>query len=127
MLYFAIKKGNKYIQRIRTVIMHYISPCGYSVQVKVLSGKKRTTELMGQLIKATNIKHFIEKNLSCMESEPFHEYIRRKCLETGVVQEHVIKRAETERTYGHQLFRGLRTPSRDKVIQLAFGFRFDVE
>lgn len=38
-----------------------------------------------------------------------------------------IKRSDIERTYGHQLFRGLRMPSRDKVIQLAFGFEFGVE
>jgi transcriptional regulator with XRE-family HTH domain len=91
------------------------------------SGKNRTTELMGRLIKATSIKRFISINISSMEEVPFHEYIRRKCLETGVVQEHVIKRADIERTYGHQLFRGLRVPSRDKVIQLAFGFGFSVE
>lgn len=91
------------------------------------SGKYQTTDIMGRLIKATNIKRFIAKNVSCMEVELFHEYIKRKCQETGVVQEHVIKRADIERTYGHQLFRGLRIPSRDKVIQLAFGFGFDIE
>ena len=31
------------------------------------------------------------------------------------------------RTYGHQLFSGKRKPSRDKVIQFAFGFGLDVE
>lgn len=90
-------------------------------------GKNRTTEIMGRLINATSIKRFIDKNDSYMKVEPFHEYIRRKCQEKGVVQEHVIKRADIERTYGHQLFRGLRIPSRDKVIQLAFGFGFNVE
>jgi len=47
-------------------------------------GKKRTTEIMGSLRKATNIKRFIDKNISSMEVEPFHEYIKRKCLEKGV-------------------------------------------
>lgn len=35
-------------------------------------------------------------------------------------------RASTEHT-GHQLFNGTRKPSRDKVIQLAFGFGLDME
>jgi hypothetical protein len=30
-------------------------------------------------------------------------------------------------TYGHQLFNGLRKPSRDKVIQIAFGFEMNYE
>jgi hypothetical protein len=45
----------------------------------------------------------------------------------GQVPERVIKLASIERTYGHQLFNGTRKPSRDKVIQLAFGFGLDVD
>jgi len=43
------------------------------------------------------------------------------------VPEHIIKQSMIERTYGHQLFNGTRNPSRDKVVQLAFGFGLDVE
>jgi hypothetical protein len=49
------------------------------------------------------------------------------CRQTDQVPERVIKQAFIERTYGHQIFNGTRSPSRDKVIQLAFGFRLDVE
>jgi transcriptional regulator with XRE-family HTH domain len=38
-----------------------------------------------------------------------------------------IKKSGVERTYGHQFFRGRRTPSRDKVIMLAFGFGLDYD
>jgi hypothetical protein len=86
-----------------------------------------TSVLMSRLMKATNIKRFIDDNTQYMKAVPFHEYIRQKCDETGAVPEQVIKRADIERTYGHQLFRGLRTPSRDKVIQLAFGFGLGVD
>lgn len=82
---------------------------------------------MDRLLKATNIKRFIDKNASSMNAMPFHEYLRQKCNEKGAVPEQIIKRSDIERTYGHQLFRGLRMPSRDKVIQLAFGFEFGVE
>jgi hypothetical protein len=37
----------------------------------------------------------------------------------------VIKRANIESSYGHRLFRGSRNPSRDTVLQLAFGFGMD--
>lgn len=91
------------------------------------AGKISTSVLMGRLSRAANIKRFMEKNAPYMNAPPFHEYIRQKCSEMGISPEQVIKRADIERTYGHQLFRGLRTPSRDKVLQLAFGFGSGVE
>lgn len=41
--------------------------------------------------------------------------------------ERVIKAASIDRTYGHQIFNGTRRPSRDKLLQLAFGFGLKVE
>jgi hypothetical protein len=60
-----------------------------------------------------------------MEIPPFHVFISELCSSSGQVPEQVIKRAAIERTYGHQLFNGTRKPSRDKVIQLAFGLGLD--
>ncbi len=56
----------------------------------------------------------------------FHDYITGMCRDQNETREHVIKRSGINRTYGHQLFNGTRKPSRDKVIQLAFGFGLDV-
>ncbi|MBN1265003.1 MAG: hypothetical protein JXA25_05890 [Anaerolineales bacterium] len=39
----------------------------------------------------------------------------------------MISRSAIDRTYGHQLFNGRRNPSRDKVIQLAFGLKLDLD
>ena len=44
-----------------------------------------------------------------------------------MVREHVIKRSGIERSFGHQLFRGSRQPSRDNVIRLAFGFSLTLD
>jgi transcriptional regulator with XRE-family HTH domain len=62
-----------------------------------------------------------------MEQIPFHIHISNICNSNGQVPEQVIKRSGIERTYGHQLFNGTRNPSRDKVIQLAFGLELDVD
>ncbi len=56
---------------------------------------------------------------------PFHEYITEKCAQINIPPERVILRAGLDRVYGHQIFQGIRRPSRDKVIQLAFGFELD--
>ena len=53
--------------------------------------------------------------------------IRELCKQRNEPAERVILRAGIERSFGHALFRGDRKPSRDTVLQLAFGFGADVE
>lgn len=89
--------------------------------------KTRTSTLLQKLFKTSNLKGFIERNAKDMEIPLFHIYISELCQTMGEVPERVIMMASIERTYGHQLFNGTRKPSRDKVIQLAFGFGLDVD
>lgn len=84
-----------------------------------------TEDLIRRLNKATEFENFLNNGLP--ELPPFYEYIAQLCRDMGEMREHVIKRAAIDRTYGHQLFNGTRKPSRDKVIQLAFGLGLDVE
>lgn len=89
--------------------------------------KVRTSTLLRRLFKAPDLEGFIVKNAGELQTPLFHDYIKELCYMTKQVPERVIKHASIERTYGHQLFNGTRNPSRDKVIQLAFGFELDVE
>ena len=87
-----------------------------------------TSKLLQSLFKTASLNRFFRRlDDSDCSIPPFHEYINALCAEKGVPQEHIVKKADIERTYGHQLFRGARTPSRDKVIQLAFGFDMGYE
>jgi len=87
------------------------------------TNKITTSKLLQNLFRTASLGRFLRRldDSNCNIS-PFHEYISEVCVKKGFTQEHIIKKADIERTYGHQLFRGARTPSRDKVIQLAFGF-----
>jgi hypothetical protein len=89
--------------------------------------KATTGGLMSGLLKTKNIKRFISKNDELMEFEPFNKYLEGLCIEKGKIPSAVVKAANIERTYGLQIFRGIKNPSRDKVIQLAFGFSLNVE
>ncbi len=86
-----------------------------------------TSTLLRRLFKAPNLKTFAEGNADFLDLPAFHDYIRQLCAEAGVAPEQAIRQAGLDRTYGHQLFNGTRRPSRDKVIQLAFGFGLDVD
>jgi len=88
--------------------------------------KIKTSTLLKNLFKTPNLSRFIKENGIIIQTPPFHEYICEMCRKDGIVPEQIIKNTTIERTYGHQLFNGTRKPSRDKVLQLAFGFGLDV-
>lgn len=85
----------------------------------------RTSTLFRLLFKTSDIKGFMEENADEMRLTSFNEYISGLCAYRGEVPERIIKRANIERSYGHQLFKGTKKPSRDTVLQLAFGFEAD--
>ncbi len=86
-----------------------------------------TPLVKSRLLEAPNVKDFLVKNKDQLGLPPLHEYITDLCLALGLSRGEVIKRAGIDRTYGHQLFNSRRKPSRDKVIQLAFGLGLDEE
>jgi len=87
-----------------------------------------TETLLEKLFKTSSFNRFFNRHDDDMRRFPaFDKYISNMCEEKGVLTKDIIKKADIERTYGHQLFSGVRTPSRDKVLQLAFGFELSYE
>ena len=86
-----------------------------------------TDELLTQLFKEQNLEHFLQRNESVYLTISFADYLNAWCKKHLEVPEQVIRRANLEKSYGHQLFSGVRRPSRDKVIQLALGMELGVE
>ncbi|GAP16018.1 hypothetical protein LARV_03813 [Longilinea arvoryzae] len=86
-----------------------------------------TSALLHRLFNSNDLENFFECNADAMQTPEFHAYIQNLCGELKLVPEQVIRYSGIERTYGHQLFNGTRKPSRDKVIQLAFGFALDLD
>lgn len=86
-----------------------------------------TNTLLQMLFKTSDVKGFMENYTNEMRSISFSKYISQLCINRGEVPERVIKRANIERSFGHQLFKGTKKPSRDTVLQFAFGFESDVD
>lgn len=85
-----------------------------------------TQELWAQLFVASSPDRILELSPD-QELPPLHEYIQRLCNARGEKVESVLKRGNIESSYGHRLFSGQRNPSRDTVLQLAFGLELDAE
>ena len=85
-----------------------------------------TGELWARLFKAPTIGGYLEEH-SGAELPAFSDYITKLCEERGEKRESVISRSGLERTFGHRLFSGTRNPSRDTVLQLAFGLELSAD
>ncbi len=86
-----------------------------------------TSALWEQIFKASSVDELYHQNANEIGLPSFSEYISSLCKQRGEVSERIIKRANIERSFGHAIFRGDRNPSRNTVLQLAFGFDADVE
>ena len=93
----------------------------------VRSDKTSTSEMMRRLLKTKSIVRFLKHFDRQMMYVTFDTYITELCISKNIIPERVIIKGGIHRTYGHQLFIGKRKPSRDKVIQLAFGFMLSID
>ena len=91
-------------------------------------GKTLTTEeLLKTIFKLDDIKKALDFQEEKYFFPEFNDYISKLSDKKNESHEKIISRANLERSFGHKLFAGSRKPSRDTVIQLAFGFEADVE
>ena len=92
-----------------------------------MAEKVNTSTLMKRLFRTRHLDAFFSRNEQSLQALDFCELVRELCKERGLVPEQAILRSEIDRTYGHQLFSGVRRPSRDKVLQLALGIGLSIE
>lgn len=86
-----------------------------------------TNTLLKKIVNGKSLQRVLDSEAESFAEIPLSEYLQRLCEERDLVPEQVIKKAQIDRTYGHQLFNGTRNPSRDKLIQLAIGFELSLE
>lgn len=86
-----------------------------------------TGELWARLFKSPSVDGFLAESSGACELPSFSDYITELCKAKGEKPERVIKRGNIETSYGHRLFSGGRNPSRDTVLQLAFGFELNAD
>ena len=89
------------------------------------SGNLSTTEMWRRLFRASDVSEFISGSDDLQALPVFSDYISQLCRARGEKPERVLKRADIESSYGHRLFSGGRRPSRDTVLQLAFGLELN--
>ena len=86
-----------------------------------------TGELWARLFAAPKVERYLDENSVSCERPSFAEYITQLANGRNEKPERIINRSGIERSFGHRLFSGTRNPSRDTVLQLAFGFELDAD
>lgn len=80
-----------------------------------------TDELNHQIKAATDIEDFLKKNKHQMLTGSLPEYLNTLLSQKGINRADVVRGSQLDRGYVYQIFSGEKTPSRDKLIALAFG------
>ena len=80
-----------------------------------------TRELWARLFKAPSLESLLSGE-DDFELPSLSDYLIGLCEARGEKPEGVINRSGIDRSFGHRVFSGKRNPSRDTVLQIAFGF-----
>lgn len=80
--------------------------------------ERLTEELLDELLSSSSLEGYLEQNKP--SSRTLAEYLQQLLDEKGLERSRVVRMANLNDTFGYQIFKGTRHPSRDKVLQIAF-------
>lgn len=80
-----------------------------------------TEELLDELLSSSSPAAFATARGITRRS--LAAYLNELLVVKGLKRSEVVRAAEINETFGYQIFKGQRNPSRDKVLQLAFAMR----
>ena len=88
---------------------------------------KNTTKILEELQLCPDFRSFYDENRDYMVNSSLSQLLEALLLENGLKKSQVIKNAEISEVYGYQIFSGIRTPDRKKLLALAIGMDLNIE
>ena len=89
--------------------------------------KCSTDMLLDGIFKASALQDFVKMHEDALQLPTLPEHLDALCRDKRMMRSDVVRRAGIDRSFGFQIFQGVKNPSRDKVIQLAVGFGLGYE
>ena len=83
--------------------------------------KKTTEELQHEIKAATDIEDYLNSNQENLIQYNLPQYLNRLLTQKGIRKADVVRGSLLSKAYVYQIFSGKKTPSRDKLIAIAFG------
>ena len=91
------------------------------------TGVKDTVMLQSELKNAASPEQFVKENEQSLGLESVAEYLNEMLIKYDVEKCDVTKNGGFVGNYLYQVFNGKKSPSRDKLIQIAIGFPLTLE
>lgn len=88
---------------------------------------KSTDELYHEIKSGKDVASYLEENQGEMMECTLPEYLQEWLEEKGTTKAKVVKYSNLSKPYVYQIFQGKKSPSRDKIIAMAFGFQMTCE
>ncbi len=82
-----------------------------------------TDELVNEIKKATNIEDYLGKNNEYLITHSLSEHLNMLLSQKGISRADVVRDSMLDKSYVYQIFSGDKSPSRDKLIAIAFGLK----
>lgn len=93
-----------------------------------MNKRATTTDLMNEALQDSDrFSEFEQAYQQRYTEENLQTFIEKMIELKGLSKAEVIKSADLDRAYGYQIFRGVRKPTRAKLIQLAFGLKLNTD
>lgn len=88
---------------------------------------KSTSELIHEIKNTTDIEDYLTKNKQHLLTQRLSEYLNMLLGKKGIRKADVARSSLLDRVYVYQIFAGKKTPSRDKLIAIAFGLHLSAD
>ena len=85
-----------------------------------------TEDLTNALKKTVDFDRLCERRAQDFTDEDLIGYLAQMLKKYGVSKHEMIEKADLEKGYAYQILRGVRKPSRDKLLQIALGLGCDL-
>lgn len=89
--------------------------------------KKTTSELLETLKKNNNINHYLNTNNDDFITSSLSQYLNELLYEKDINKAKAIEKSNLNNIYAYEIFSGKKKPSRNKLLQLAFGMELDLQ
>ena len=89
--------------------------------------ERDTKELESELLRAKTPDDFIRENEKEFRTKSVSEYLNEMMIKYNAEKKDIVCRSGLSGTYAYQIFDGRKSASREKLIQMAFGFPLTLE
>lgn len=89
--------------------------------------KPKTQELLNIIKSTNNLDTYLADNENIFISKPVNVLLEEYITQKRISKTEVIQKSGLDRTYVYQIFQGIRTPSRDKILTILYATQANFE